>query len=205
LIQSKNQQLPFSFTPDGNRLALQETTGGGMTLWTLPLKSDNSALRGGEPQAVPKTGSNERHPMFSPDGRWLAYASDESGTYQIYVRAFPDRGGKWQISNSGGTYPEWSSNGRELLFRSSDSRIMVTTYTAKGDSFVADQPKPWSEKRIADFGPSGGGTYDLAPDGKHVAALIPAGKPGAQQSQNHVIFLLNFFDELRRKVPLNSR
>ena len=65
--------------------------------------------------------------------------SDESGTYQIYVRAFPDKGGKWQISNSGGAYPMWSRNGHELFFEALDNRIMVAAYTVKGDSFRGRQ------------------------------------------------------------------
>ena len=77
----------------------------------------------------------------------MAYSSDESGTYQVYVRAFPDKGGKWQISNSGGAYPMWSRNGHELFFETLDNHIMVAAYTVKGDSFVADKPRVWSEKQ----------------------------------------------------------
>ena len=143
--------------------------------------------------------------MFSRDGRWLAYTSNESGTHQVYVRAFPDRGGKLQISNGGGRYPVWSNNGRELFFRTDDNRIMVAAYKVKGDSFVADQPRVWSEKRIADMGSAIIGNYDLAPDGKRVVALMPAETAKAQQAQNKVVFLMNFFDELRRKVPLGGK
>ena len=78
---------------------------------------------------------------------------------------------------------------------------MVATYTAKADSFVPDKPRVWSEKRIANVLTVGITNYDLAPDGKRIAALMPVETPEAQQSQNHVIFLLNFSDELQRKVP----
>jgi len=70
---------------------------------------------------------------------------------------------------------------------------------------VADKARPWSEKQLADFGVVGISNYDLAPDGKRVVALLPVETPEAQQAQNHVIFLENFFDELRRKVPLSSK
>ena len=118
------------------------------------------------------------------------------------MRAFPDKGGKWQISNSGGVYPVWSRNGRELFFRTEDNQIMVTGYTVKGDSFVADKPRVWSEKKIADLGliPN----YDLAPDGKRIVALMPVETAEGQKAQNHVIFLENFFDEVRRKVPISK-
>ena len=86
-------------------------------IWTVSLESDGAGLRAGKPEPFLQTPFDERHPSFSPDGRWMAYDSNESGAYQVYVRAFPDKGGKWQISNSGGIYPVWSRNGRELFFR----------------------------------------------------------------------------------------
>ena len=199
LSESKNRQVPFSFTPDGTRLAFFEFVTGGTDLWTLPLESDSSGLRAGKPEAFLQTPAVERHPAFSRDGRWLAYDSNESGTTQVYVRAFPGKGGKWQISNGNGIYAEWSRSGRELFFRTDDNHIMVAAFTVKGDSFVADKPRVWSEKRIANSGPAGT-NYDVAPDGKRIAALMPVDAPDAQQSQNHVVFLENFFDELRRRA-----
>jgi len=200
LTQSKNFQYPWSFTADGRRLAFYEVNPEtAADIWTVPLESDGAGLRAGKPELFLQTPFYERHPSFSPDGGWMAYSSNESGSYQVYVRAFPDKGGKWQISNSGGMYPQWSRNGRELFFRTEDNQIMVAGYTVKGDSLVADKPLVWSEKRIANIGLFG--NYDLAPDGKRIAALMPAETPQAQQAQNHVIFLESFFDEVRRKLP----
>ena len=200
LTQSKNRQVPFSFAPDAKRLAFFEFVPGGTEIWTVPLETDGSGLRAGKPEPFLQTHFNDRHPSFSPDGRWLAYDSNESGTTQVYVRAFPDKGGKWQISNGNGIYPEWSRSGRELFFRTDDNHIMVAAYTVKGDSFAADKPRVWSEKPIANSGPAGT-NYDVAPDGKRIVALMAAEAPGQLQVQNHVIFLENFFDELRRRVP----
>ena len=118
------------------------------------------------------------------------------------MRAFPDNGGKWQVSNSGGVYPVWSRSGRELFYRTVDNQIMVANYTSKGDSFVAGKPRVWSEKRIANIGQFI--NYDPAPDGKRIAAIMPDETPEAQSAQGHVTFLLNFFDELRRKVPVGK-
>jgi serine/threonine-protein kinase len=208
LTQSKNLQVPYSFTPDGKRLVFQElnaTTG--FHLWTVPVESDSSGLQGGKPELFLQTQFNERSPVFSPDGRWLAYSSDESGTYQVYVRAFPGApsgpGGKWQVSNGGGLQPEWSRNGRELFFRTEDRRIMVASYTVKGDSFVADRPRVWSEKPLANVG--GMTSYDVARDGKRIAAIMPAEGPEDQKAQDHVIFLQNFFDEVRRRTTAGSK
>jgi Tol biopolymer transport system component len=198
LTQSKNRQLPYSFSPDGKRLAFHELSPQTQDdIWTMPLEVDASGLRAGKPEAFLQTPFDERQGAFSPDGRWLAYSSNESGTYQIYVRAFPDKGGKWQISNSGGVEPVFSRNGRELFFRTEDNKIMVASYAVKGGSFVADRTRVWSEKRLANLGvvPN----YDLAPDGKRIAALMPAETAEGQKAQNQVIFLENFFDEVRRR------
>ena len=201
LTQGKTGEIPFSFTPDGKRLGFIEPGSGGFDLWTVPLESDSAALRAGKPEVFLQTPADERQPAFSPDGRWLAYSSNESGTIQVYVRAFPDKGGKWQISNSGGVYPLWSRNGHELLFETLDNHIMVAAYAVKGDSFEADKPRMWTEKQL-------GGTlinFDLAPDGKRIAALMPVETAEGQTAQSHVIFLENFFDEVRRRTATQSK
>jgi serine/threonine-protein kinase len=92
---------------------------------------------------------NEFNPAFSPDGRWLAYTSNESGTSEVYVRPFPGSGGRWQVSTGGGAFPVWSRDGRELLFRALlDRRVMAAGYTAKADSFAAGKPRVWTETRL---------------------------------------------------------
>ncbi len=78
---------------------------------------------------------------------------------------------------------------------------MVASYSVKGDSFVADKASLWSEKRVAGTNPS---SYDVAPDGKRIAALMPVEGAEGQKPQNHLIFLENFFDELRRKAPVGK-
>jgi Tol biopolymer transport system component len=207
LTQSKNVQYPWSFTPDGKRLAFMETTGSAFQLWTLPVESDSSGLRAGKPEPFLRTSFDERWPSFSPDERWLAYSSNESGIFQVYVRTFlgatSGPGGKWQVSNSGGMHPEWSRNGRELFFRTEDQRIMVADYTVKGDSFAVGKPRVWSEKQLTDIGLNP--NYDLAPDGKRIAAIMPAEAPEDRKAQNHVIFLQNFFDEVRRRTATGGK
>jgi Tol biopolymer transport system component len=204
LTQSKNAQFPFSFMPDGKRLAFFEVgSGTSSDLWTVPLESDSAGLRAGKPEVFLQTPADERTPSFSPDGRWIAYRSDESGTTQIYVRAFPDKGGKWQISNSGGADPMWSRNGHDLFFETLDQHIMVAAYTVKGDSFVADKPRVWSEKQLG--GSALVKNADLAPDGKRIVAIMPVDTAEAQKARNHVIFLENFFDEVRRRTATQAK
>ena len=205
LIKSNNSLYPFSFAPDGKRLAYNEvnptTT---YDILTAAIESDGAGPRAGKPEIFLQTSADERNAVFSPDGRWLAYTSNESGKYEVYVRAFPDKGGRWQISNAGGVYPVWSHNGQQLFFRADDNRIMVVPYAAKADSFVSGKPGVWSDKRLADFGTIGFSNYDVAPDGKRIVALMPVDTPEAQHTQSHVIFLMNFSDELQRKVPVGK-
>jgi len=95
----------------------------------------------------------------------------------------------------------WSRSGRELFFESLDKRIMVAGYTVQGDSFVPGKPWLWSERALAND-VNASKNVDLASDGKRVVALMPAEGSEAQQSWRHVVFLENFFDELRRLAPV---
>jgi Tol biopolymer transport system component/predicted Ser/Thr protein kinase len=207
LTHSKGTQFPTSFSPDGKRLAFfQFEQQGGPYLWTVPVEHDGEALKAGNPEVFLRTAAVARDPSFSPDGRWLAYASNESGVFQVYVRAFPNKGGRWQISTTNGTSPIFSRNGRDLFFYDVlDDRIMVTSYSGKGDVFVAEKPRVWSGQNVAlPLNASIGAQYDVAPDGKRIAAATYTGGSNPTDS-GHVIFLENFIDELQRKVPLSGR
>ncbi|MBI4902639.1 MAG: serine/threonine-protein kinase [Acidobacteria bacterium] len=203
LTQSKNNESPASFSPDGKRLAFTEQAGAtGVDIWTLPLEgSDSDNPKPGKPEPFLRTKFTEGFPAFSPDGRWMAYTSDESGIMEVYVRPFPGPGGKWQVSTGGGVMAVWSRNGRELFYRTLDHRIMMTPYSAKDASFAAGKSQLWAEARIRSGGTST--NFDLAPDGKRFAALMASDNAGATRP-THVTFLLNFFDELRRKAPVGK-
>ena len=122
-------------------------------IMTLPIEGDEkSGWKPGEPKPFVNSAFIERQPAFSPDGRWLAYQSNESGNNEVYVRPFPGPGGKWQVSTGGGVLPKWSRNGKELFYRTADSKLMVVTYTASGDSFQADKPQLWSPGQFTDVG-----------------------------------------------------
>ena len=201
LTQSKILQYPGSFSPDGKRMAFEEQRGTQSQIWTVPVQDQDGQLKAGTPELFLKDGSTERAPSFSPDGRWLAYHSNESGTNEVYVRAFPlpssGQSGRWQISNNGGTSPRWSRIGHGLVYRSGD-QIMAAAYTANGDTFVAEKPRVW----IAKLG--GTALWDLALDGKRVAVVSSAGSAESPRQEHEVVFLQNFFDELRRRVPLGK-
>jgi serine/threonine protein kinase len=194
LIEGKNLQ-PLSFRSDGKRLAFSV---GGAT-WTSPIDELSDGLRAGKPEQFLTTPFLGGNAAFSPNGKWMAYGSNESGITEVYVRAFPDTGGKWQISNGGGTMPRWSRNGTELFFRTmSEPRIMVSTYKTQGNAFVPNKPRVWSEKRFAGTGPVH--NFDIAPDGKRFVVLMGPEQSGDLKPDTHVMILLNFFDEVKRRV-----
>jgi len=193
-------KYPFSWRPDGKVLTFDQLNPD--TSWdimTLAVGGDEkSGWKVGEPEPFLNTPFSERSPAFSPDGRWLAYTSDESRNFEVYVRPFPGPGGKWQISTGGGDFPRWSRNGKELLYCAGDNRIMVAKYATSGDSFHADRPQIWSPGQFNcnGFVPE----FDLHPDGKRLAVLKASGT-GEVLKGDKVSFIFNFFDELRRKVP----
>ncbi len=199
---AQNNAVPWSFSPDGRRLAYFRLSDPdtGNDIWTLPLDtSDPDHVKAGKPEPFLVTPANEYLPMFSPDGRWIAYRSDESGTFEIYVRPFPaGRGGKWQISTGGGLYGLWSNNGRELFYETAANRIMVVDYTVNGDSFVPGKPRVWSDKQLFFTGTS---NLTLHPDGKRFAVFPMPETTGPDKGTVHVTFLQNFLDELKRRIP----
>jgi serine/threonine-protein kinase len=200
LTESKDVQVPWSWSPDGKTLAFhQDNPATGWDIMTMPVEgSEKSGWKPGEPKPFVNTSATEVHPAFSPDGRWIAYYSNESGPGEVYVRPFPGPGGKSQISTGGGLMPQWSWNGKELFYRTDDQKIMVVSYTASGDSFRAEKPRLWSPGQFTDR--SFYENFSLHPDGKRFAVLKAPNATEAPPIKN-VSFIFNFFDELRHKFP----
>jgi dipeptidyl aminopeptidase/acylaminoacyl peptidase len=200
LTETKNRKFPISWRADGKVLAFaQFNPGTASDILTLTVEgNEKSGWKPGEPKPFLNSPFVETGSVFSPDGRWLAYVSNESGNLELYVQPFPGPGGKWQISAGGGGYPVWSRNGKELFYRTPDNKIMVTTYTVSGNSFHADRPRLWSPGQFTAVG--GPINFDLHPDGKRFAVLKSPATEGTPKVDK-VSFVFNFFDELRRKVP----
>ena len=132
----------------------------GDDLWILPIGPDGKAA--GEPHEFQKTEFDEDDASFSPDGRWLAFASAESGEYEVYVRPFPGPGGKWQISSKGGDFPRWRKDGRELFFISAGNSMMSVEVDGRTESFTVGEPKQLFPVRA----PQANKPYDVSADGQ---------------------------------------
>ena len=151
-----------------------------------------------ETHALLHSESHERNGELSPDGRWLAYESNESGTFEIYVRPFPAvEEGKWPISNGGGTQPLWSRDGRELFYYA-PGRLMAVDVETTGDEFRAGRAKMLFERRFLQG--SLHRQYDVSPDGERFL-MIEDVEPGGSGPRLDVILVDNWFEELKRLVP----
>jgi serine/threonine-protein kinase len=172
-----------------------------MDILILPFERNEAVgWKPGKPVVFLNSPFTEIQAAFSPDGRWLAYGSNESGRNEVYVRPFPGPGGKWQVSTAGGVWPTWSRRRRELFYLGSDDgKITVARYTVDGDSFHAEKPRVWSPGLMHGRG-FFGRSYDLHPDGERVAVL-KASAEEADARRDHVTLIQNFFDELRRIAP----
>ena len=186
-MNSLNSLIPTSWSPDGESLAFYDTSGA-RDIWALPREGDASPFLA--------TAFNERSPMFSPDGRWLAYVSNESGRDEVYVQPYPGPGGKWPISTEGGTEPRWSADGRELFYRLGDKMMVVEVQSEP--AFTSGRPQLVFEgPYLTDLYATS--NYDISPDGQRFLMIK---EEEGQQDQINVI--LNWFEELKRLVPTDN-
>lgn len=186
----------LSWTPDGSALAFAHATPETLSdIWVLPLTGDR--------QPVPLLTSrfNEAEAEFSPDGRWLAYVSDESGRQEVFVRPYPGPGGGQAISTGGGNSPAWSRDGRQLFFTTLPApevtlKMMAVLVTA-GPTFTAGTPRALFEGRY-NSNPAVR-QYDVSRDGSQFLMIRPLDRPAVKPT--HMILVQNWFEELKRLVP----
>ena len=184
----------FSFSPDAGSLVFSD--------WRDDTRHDLHVLslagdRGIE--TVVATEFNEWNAELSPDGRWIAYESDQSGRYEVYVRPFPDvDAGQWQISMSGGTHPLWGFDGHELFYRSG---LAVMSVGIQADpSFTLATPEVLFEGNC--FRTSEGRSYDVTQDGQRFLMIKEAEGPD-NTSTPTFIFVQNWHEDLKRLLPTN--
>jgi serine/threonine-protein kinase len=183
--------IPSSWSPDGQAVAIVETIGT-QSVWILPLQDR-------KPQLFDRGQTNESAPRFSPDGHWIAYTSAESGRIEIYVRPYPGPGGKWQISTEGGTEPLWNPKGRELFYRIGN-KMMAVEVTTQG-AFSAGKPRVLFEGAYVPT-PRSLPNYDVSPDGQRFL-MLKATEQAQAPTQINVV--LNWFEELKRRVPSGTK
>jgi serine/threonine-protein kinase len=189
-----------TWTPDGKML-LYSTAMPGQSraeIWSLSL--DGSAGEN-KPQPFLQSGFLNGNPQLSPDGRWVAYNSNESGKVEVYVRPFPGPGGKVAISTQGGTNPRWSGAGRELFYQDPKNRILAVEVQTN-PVFRAGQPRALFELRnVPTFGPFNS-MWDVAPDGKRFLVIKT---PEGQTAGTKLQVVENWFEELRRRIPTGGK
>jgi serine/threonine-protein kinase len=196
LTESPNLQSLSSLTPDGRWAVFTETSPTtGQDVMALQLDGSHHVL------PLVQTAFSERNGIVSPDGRWLAYEANETGTFEVYVRPFPAvNSGHWLVSTNGGTRPLWSRSGQELFYLAADGSLMRVTVSA-GAAWTAGAPTRMFTGRYV-VSPSGsyGRNYDIAPDGQRFL-MIKEGASEAPAAAPQVVVVQHFDEELKRLVP----
>ena len=163
LFESPLPKLPTDWSRDGTQLifsVLNPATG-----WDV----GSLSLATGQPRPLLATPAQETNAKLSPDGRWLAYVSNESGRVEVYVQAMADGGAKWLVSRGGGLQPQWSADGRQLYYIALDRRLMVVDVRADGvHAFAPSVPGGDDEDAFTEWETSGGVSYAVAPDDSRV-------------------------------------
>lgn len=170
LLKTGENTYPSDWSADGRHLLyIVNHASTRVDLWVLPLFGDQ------KPYPLLNSGANERGARFSPDGKWIAYVSDASGTNQVYVQAFPASGGKWQVSTDGGYYLSWRQDGKELFYVSSDRKMMAVDVKVTGGNFETGTPKPLFDLRIPSFG-SASAQFSVTADGQRFLVINMVGE-----------------------------
>jgi serine/threonine-protein kinase len=187
LMRTEHSVVPHVWSPDSRLLLFSQEAGSGYTIGVLPLRGQH------QPSSL-QTPFVPFEPTFSPDGRWLAYASNETGRFEVYVQLFSGAGGKWQISTEGGREPVWARNPNELFYRNG-GKMMVVNLTTQ-PSFHAGKPRMLFEGHYA-ADTIRVRNYDVTPDGQRFVMI----KPSEQElSATQINVVLNWFEDLKRRV-----
>jgi serine/threonine protein kinase/Tol biopolymer transport system component len=159
LYKSKERIEPTDWSPDGRYVLLDKGVIGAADIWAVPLEAPDKAFPIVQFPFLDGSG------QFSPDGRWVAYFSLQSGRLEVYVTSFPGAGARWQVSANGGTQPRWSSDGQTLYFVSTNGQLMAAAVDGTGTQFVVKDVKPLFPVNLF-VGPRISNGYDVAADGK---------------------------------------
>jgi Tol biopolymer transport system component len=180
VLVSATWKFPESWSPDGRFVSFSQSRPGGpvsdvVSIWILPIAAN------GPPFRLDSSNSIERFSAFSPDGRFIAYASDETRTEEIYVRTFPPSDMRWRVTSGGGTQPRWSRDGKELFFvapsaTSGRETLMATPVKLSGSTFSSEAPRPLFDAALRTSMTTEGWQYDVSADGKRFLACLAVGE-----------------------------
>ncbi|MFQ5639549.1 MAG: hypothetical protein ACE5IR_16310 [bacterium] len=187
LWQKQPYLLAGSWSPDGKRLAFYEINAGTLRdIGVLSLQDSSKSL-------FVATEANEMSPVFSPDGNWIAYSSNETGRYEVYVKSYPVTGAKYAISNDGGNQPVWAPDGNELFYRNGDKMMVVTVET--NPAFKVGTPRKLFEGYRGKKNNDGfRANYDIHPDGNRFLMV----EQEEEKLINHINVVLNWSEELKQ-------
>jgi Tol biopolymer transport system component len=172
LLSDSVGKFPESWSPDG-RYLLYYVVGPPPAIWALPLFGDR------KPFPFIQAPADARRSQFSPDGRWVAYQSFESGRYEVYVVPFPGPGGKWQVSTDGGMQPRWRRDGKELFYLAGTTfkrTLTAVAVSAEGKRFSVGAATPLFDVQLSPGAPANE-QYDASPDGQHFFVTVAAQQP----------------------------
>ena len=190
LAGTEADERPYDWSADGKYLLYVVAGPEGSDLWYLKQKEDSSGF---EPAPFLQTASNLRAPKFSPDGRFVAYTSNESGQYEINVQPFPEGRGKWQVSIDGGMQPRWGRDGKELFYVQGDTLMTVEVTTAP--SFSPGEVTPLFSDANLVPGNANQVMYDVAADGQRFVLTEAVESEQSNAPSIHVV--QNWYEEFR--------
>jgi len=192
LTNSDYIQWPSSVTPDGETLVfVEEHEETGRDIFFLNVRDRRVA-------PFLQSRFDEMDPAFSPDGKWIAYVTNESGRYEIHVQPFPEKGGRWQVSHEGGLNPLWSPDGRRLYYRSIEEGENVWVVDVQTDSsFSARKPRFLMEMQGYNYGLVR--TWDISLDGRRFLAV--KNDESKLQPITEMTLVQNWFEEVKRLIP----
>ncbi len=206
LHESRHRLYPDGWSPDGTRLVFQEHRGdAGWDLWTLSV--DRAGRPDGAPRPLLATPFHEAHAEVSPDGTWVAYESDElDGLVDLYVRSFPDGGGKVRLTTSGARSPRWSGKSEIFYWNTSEGRVARLRWRVEAGRFlVSEGPPLWTGsdavpalRRV--LATPNGRSYDVGPGGRRLLMLESA-TPEVEPALARPVVVLGFGQELRARLP----
>ncbi len=183
------RRFPASWSPGGDFLLYVEThPDTGADIGILPIGGEEPA------RMFLRTNADEEAPRFSPDGRWVAHQSDESGRPEIYIRPFVSPTIKWQVSTDGGAGPVWNPQGGEIFYREGDKMMVVDVVL--GETPQLGKPRLLFERHFYNSGL--GGDYDVMPDGQYFIMLDDS---ASEPRPTELVLVRNWFQELERLVP----